>query len=189
MLSIPVWLLLQTFHLTFGQTGNLQAAKRLSKLSTDCYLALFPLTCTMHDIVPDHRKWERELHQTETVKKLQKLALPGTVRSLGVMAEISHCSCNIAKDAGKIACELTETSKRHAAYNLSQQVNRALASRAGSQDAAVRDQTAGLRIWLASQQLITPGRRSSVDYNKYAGARDDAALRSPPKIITLWQCD
>ena len=179
MLSIPVWLLLQTFHLPFGQTGNLQAAKRLSKLSTGCYLALFPVNCTMHDIVPDHRKWERELHQTETVKKLRKLALPGTVRSLGVVAEISHCSCSVAKDAGKVACELTETSKRHAAYNLSQQVNRALASRAGSQDAAVRDQTAKLRIWLASYPSITTGRRSSVNYNDYAGAHDDTALRLP----------
>jgi len=136
----------------------------------------------MHDIVPDHRKWERELHQTETVKKLQKLALPGTVRSLGVVAEISDCSRNVAKDAGKIACELTETSKRHTAYTLSQQSNRALASRAGSQDAAVRDQTAGLRIWLANYQLITPGRRSSVNYNEYAGARDDTALRLPLEI-------
>lgn len=111
MLSIPVWLLLQTFHQTFGQTGNLQAAKRLSKLSTDCYLAFFPLNCTMHDIVPDHRKGEREMHQTETVKKLQKLALPGTVRSLGVVAEISHCSFNVAKDAGKLACYLLKLPK------------------------------------------------------------------------------
>ena len=136
----------------------------------------------MHDIVPDHRKWERELHHTETVKKLQKLALPGTVRSLGVVAEISHCSCNVAKDVGKIACELTETSKRHAAYNLSQQFNRALASRASCRDAAVRDQAAGLRIRLASYQLITLGRRSSVNYNRNAGARDDTALRLPLEI-------
>jgi hypothetical protein len=65
----------------------------------------------MHDIVPDHRKGEREMHQTETVKKLQKLALPGTVRSLGVVAEISHCSFNVAKDAGKLACYLLKLPK------------------------------------------------------------------------------
>ncbi len=124
----------------------------------------------MHEVVPDHRKWEKGLHQTETVKKLQKLALPGTVRSLGVVAEISDCSCIVAKEQSKIACELTETSKRHAAYTLSQQVNRALASRAGSQDAAVRDHTAEMHIWLAKHQLSTPGRRSPVNYNGCGGA-------------------
>ncbi len=47
----------------------------------------------------------------------------------------------------------------------------------------MRDQTAELRIWLANYQLITPGRRSSVNYNEYAGARDDTALRLPLEII------
>jgi len=46
----------------------------------------------------------------------------------------------------------------------------------------VRDQAAGLRIRLASYQLITLGRRSSVNYNRNAGARDDTALRLPLEI-------